>query len=173
MQNSIFDYTRTILFLFCFNSAGPYVKIQVYINSFLVLKKRTKVEKRTLSPKFRKTFSVHVPEDCLSRNTQLVLTVKHVAKFRRKHVIGQLYFGCDGKANASEQWEIIRKSSEYVEMWHELDPPLDNSTWQTISKVNYLLFEDNVSDDNQSLAELSDRSDTRSDSALLRYSRSF
>ena len=152
---------------------GPYVKIQVYIDSFLVLKKRTKVEKRTLSPKFRKTFSVHVPSDSLTRNTQLVLTVKHVAKFRRKHVIGQLYFGLDGKASTAEQWEIIKKSSEYLEMWHELDAPIDNTTWQRRSKVNYLLFEDNNSDDNHSLAELSDRSDTRSDSALLRYSRSF
>jgi hypothetical protein len=149
------------------------VKIQVFINSFLVLKKRTKVEKRTLSPKFRKTFSVHVPGDSLTRNTQLVLTVKHVAKFRRKHVIGQLYFGLDAKASTSEQWEIIRKGGEYVEMWHELDAPLDNSTWQSRSKVNYLLFEDNNSDDNHSSAELSDRSDTHSDSALLRYSRSF
>ena len=149
------------------------MKIQVFINSFLVLKKRTKVEKRTLSPKFRKTFSIHVPEDSFTRNTRLVLTVKHVGKFRRKHVIGQIYFGYDGKASAAEQWEIIRKSSEYVEMWHELDAPLDNLTWQTSSKVNYLLFEDENSDDNHSLAELSDRSDTRSDSALLRYNRSF
>ncbi|XP_028396798.1 synaptotagmin-2-like isoform X2 [Dendronephthya gigantea] len=152
----------------------PYVKIQVYINSFLVLKKRTKVEKRTLYPKFRKTFSVQVPGENLMRDTQLVLTVKHVAKFRKKQVIGQIYFGLDGKASTSEQWEIIKKSSEYIEMWHELDAPLDTSTWQSRrSKVNYLLFEDNNSDDNLSLAELSDRSDSRSDSALLRYSRSF
>lgn len=149
------------------------MKIQVYIDSFLVLKKRTKVEKRTLSPKFRKTFSVHVPVESLSRNTQLILTVKHVSKFRRKHVIGQLYFGLDGNASAVEHWEIIRKNSEYVEMWHELDTPLDNLKWQSRSKVNYLLFEDNNSDENYSVAEMSDRSDTRSDSALLRYTRSF
>ena len=123
------------------------MKIQVYVNSFLVLKKRTKVEKRNLFPKFRKSFNVHIPPTSLPHNTQIVLTVKHVAKFRKKQVIGQLYLADDGKSLAHEQWRAMKKGDEYVEMWHELDASIDKSLLQPSSKVNYLMFDDYNSDE--------------------------
>lgn len=133
------------------------MKIQVFVNSLLVLKKRTKVEKKTLSPKFRKSFHVKIPTECLAHNTQIVLTVKHVAKFRKKHVIGQLYFGDEGKDTVSEHWRAMRKNGEYVEMWHELDSSIDKSLLQSGSRTKYLLFGENSDEET-----CADSSDTRS-----------
>ena len=150
----------------------PYVKIEVYIKCFLVFKKRTKVEKRTLSPKFRKTFSIQVPGDSLARDTKLILTVKHVAKLRKKHIIGHLCFGTEAKSSTLEHWDMIHKRNDYVEMWHDLEPP--NCKLPASSKVNYLLFEDNNSDDDcLSSVEYSDHSYYHSDSVLLGHSPSY
>ena len=120
----------------------------------MILKKRTKVERKNISPKFQKKFDLNIPCECLSQNTQIVLTIKHMAKFRKRQVIGQLYLaGSEGKESVSEHWRVMKKG-RYVEMWHELDLEIQKSLLKSDSKIQYLLF-DNYSDGETS-AESSD-----------------
>lgn len=103
--------------------ADPYVKIYLFYESKRISKKRTHVQKRTLSPVFNEPFVFDIPYNTHSlSNVSLEIILYDWDKFTKSEVIGRLKFGgskCQG--SALNHWnEICRSPRRQFAEWHKL-----------------------------------------------------
>ncbi|CAL7944290.1 unnamed protein product [Xylocopa violacea] len=103
--------------------ADPYVKMYLLYNNQRIAKKKTRVQKRTLSPVFNESFAFDMPNgaDGLN-NVSLEFMLIDWDRVTRNEVIGRLEFGgpkCQG--SVLNHWrEVCSSPQRQIAEWHKL-----------------------------------------------------
>ena len=100
--------------------ADPYVKVWLIQNGRRVVKKKTLVLKRTLSPQFNETLPFLVAVEQL-RHTSLSVHVMDFDRIGRNEEIGRVLLGSRSGPNERRHWnEMLARARLPVTKWHVL-----------------------------------------------------
>ena len=97
----------------------PYVKVELYYSRRRIAKKKTRVKKKTVSPKFAQTFSFDLGSDAPLDQMTLTFTVMVQDSSGCHERIGQVVLSVSSDGAEFDHWShVIANPHCPIEHWH-------------------------------------------------------